>query len=529
MSLLKRALAALSLQPYNPVSIKAEAHPFINPEGFVDFGPDDIENPRNWSMGRRVLITVATVFLDMVGTFSSSAPTGCLPSIANHFGVSLEVAGLNLTLFVLGYCAGPLAFAPLSEIYGRQHIFTITFTLYLASSFLCAFAPNLASLLTGRMLAGIFVSAPLSNGPAVIADIWSPIEMAVAMAGFGAVTFLGPALGPITAGFLDMAKGWRWSFYSLLWLAVAGFFAAFTIPETHAPTILRHKAERIRVAQIPGYETVQAECETQDRSLKNVFKISLTRPWIILFDPISFLIAIYVSVVYTLLYMLFSIYPIVFQERRGWNAGVGALPLLGTSTGACLGGVLVFFDTMRQMKRAEKGKEIVAEHRLPVSIVGGIGFAVSMFWFAWTAEFDSIHWFVPTLAGVGLACSNLLLFVGFLNYLVDTYLAYAASAMAANTILRSACAATAPLFTTKMFHTLGVGGGGSVIGGMATILAATPFLFYKYGKSIRTRSKFAAASAKNPDPLPSSIEMDQVCEEALTTNESLNNQAVPEK
>ncbi|KAF5686206.1 benomyl methotrexate resistance [Fusarium denticulatum] len=514
MSFLKRALAALTLQPYNPVSLKVETQPFISSNGFVDFAPDDIENPRNWSMGRRVLITIATVFLDMVGTFSSSAPTGCLPSIANHFGVSLEVAGLTLTLFVLGYCAGPLAFAPLSEIYGRQHIFTITFTLYLASSFLCAFAPNLPSLLIGRMLAGIFVSAPLSNGPAVIADIWSPIEMAVAMAGFGAVTFLGPALGPITAGFLDLAKGWEWSFYSLLWLAIAGFLVSFTIPETHAPTLLRHKAERIR-AQIPNYKMAQAECETQDRSLKNVFQISLTRPWVILFDPISFCIAIYVSVVYTLLYMLFSIYPIVFQERRGWNAGVGALPLLGTSIGACLGGVFVLFDTMRQMKRAEKGKEIVAEHRLPVSIVGGIGFAVSMFWFAWTAEFDSIHWIVPTLAGVGLACSNLLLFVGFLNYLVDTYLAYAASAMAANTILRSACAATAPLFTTKMFHTLGVGGGGSVIGGMATLLAAIPFLFWKYGKNIRIRSKFAAASAHAADPLPSSIEMDQAREEDL--------------
>jgi hypothetical protein len=85
----------------------------------------------------------------------------------------------------------------------------------------------------------------------------------------------------------------------------------------------------------------------------------------------------------------------------------------------------------------------------------------------------------------------LLIFVGFLNYLVDVYQMYAASAIAANTIARSACGAAAPLFTSQMFAALGVGGGGSLIAGVATLLAAIPFLFYKYGKQIRMRSKFA--------------------------------------
>lgn len=391
MASLRRVASFITNKPYSTENIKVDDDVYLNSNGYLDFAPGDVENPRNWSKGRRVVITLAIVFLDMVGTFSSSSPTGCLHSIAEHFDVSLEVAGLTLTLFVLGYCAGPLAFGPLSELYGRKWIFHITFALYLAFSFLCAFASNFATLLLGRFITGTLVSAPLSNGPAVIADIWDPFQRSVAMAGFGAVTFLGPALGPITAGFLDLEKGWRWSFYSLLWLAAIAFFVAITIPETHAPTLLRAKARRIRDAQIPGFESVKAEAEDEDRSLRNNFKIALTRPWIIFFDPISFLIAIYVAVVYTLLYMLFSIYPIVFQEKRGWNSGVGALPLLGTSTGACLGGLIVYFDTKRQQRKIAKEKsfgDIEAEDRLPISIVGGVGFAISMFWFAWTAEYE---------------------------------------------------------------------------------------------------------------------------------------------
>ena len=123
-----------------------------------------------------------------------------------------------------------------------------------------------------------------------------------------------------------------------------------------------------------------------------------------------------------------------------------------------------------------------------------------------------VHWIVPTLAGCFLSAAMLLLFVAYLNYLVDVYLMYAASAIAANTIARSACGAAAPLFTNQMFTALGVGGGGSLIGGVAALLAAVPFLFYKYGKQIRARSKFA--------PMPKKQAQAKVDEETGPTEEA---------
>lgn len=75
---------------------------------------------------------------------------------------------------------------------------------------------------------------------------------------------------------------------------------------------------------------------------------------------------------------------------------------------------------------------------------------------------------------------------------------YAASAIAANTIARSACGAAAPLFTNQMFTAMGVGGGGSLIGGVGALLAVIPFLFYKYGKQIRIKSRFAPAVDARP-------------------------------
>lgn len=501
MDAIERVLSRPVAKPYRNRNIKDERI-YLNDKGLLDFNPDfDIENPKNWSTARRWYITFVSVLLVVNATFASSSPSGCLPGISETFSVSREVSGLVITLFLLGYVFGPLVFAPLSEFFGRRWVFYATFIGYFAFIFLCAFTNSFAGLLVGRFLTGTFASAALSNAPGVLADVWGPLERGNAMAVFSMMTFIGPAMGPVTSGFLQLTKGnngWRWNFYELLWLAAATLILLFTIPETLPQQVLLNKARRIRRAKVPGYENVKAPVEVTDRTLAGIFRVALTRPWIILFDTISFLVAIYLSVVYCLLYMLFSIYPIVYQEKRGWNAGVGELPLLGTALGACIGGAYVFWDTARSKKQVIAGKELQPEDRLSTAMLGGILFPITMFWFAWTGEYNSVHWIASALAGVFLASSILLIFVAYLNYLTDSYLMYAASAIAANTIARSAAGAAAPLFTDYMFNALGVGGGGSLIGGVAVLLAPIPFLFYRYGRKIRERSPFAPTGQK-PD------------------------------
>ncbi|OAP55305.1 hypothetical protein AYL99_10278 [Fonsecaea erecta] len=495
METIERILSKPVAKPYRSRKIDPSVKPYLNRFGQVDFAPGDIENPREWSTGRRWYCTLVGVVLVCNATFASSSPSGSLRGIAKEFHVSDVAAGLVITLFLLGYVAGPLIFAPLSEFYGRRYVFYGTFTLYVVFNFLCAFAPNFASLLIGRLLTGTFASAPLTNAPGVLADVWGPVERGNAMAIFSMMTFIGPAIGPVISGFLELKEDWRWSFYVLLWLGGVTELLMFTIPETFPPVVLINKARRLRATGIPEYQELQAPAEAEGRRLTDIFKVALIRPWQILFDTISMLVAVYISVVYLLLYMLFTIYPIVFQEKRGWNSGVGELPLVGTVIGACIGGSIIFYVSRRDKERMLAGIPRKPEDRLPVAMIGGIMFAVTMFWFAWTANFNSIHWIVPTLAGTFLSTSILLIFVAYLNYLTDTYLMYTASAMAANTICRSACGAAAPLFTNQMFRSLGVGGGGSLIAGVACLLAPIPFIFYKYGPQIRQRSRFAPTDA----------------------------------
>ncbi|KAJ5288180.1 MFS general substrate transporter [Penicillium angulare] len=237
---------------------------FFDKNSHLEFAPDDPEDPKNYSFKRKCYITAVSISL----------------GISDDLHVSVEAAGLVTTLFLLGYCAGPPFWAPLFEFYGRRWIFFISFTLYLAFGFLCAFTPNFAGLIIGRFLAGTAVSAALTNGPGVLADIWQPV---------------GPSLGPVVSGFLQLQETWRWTFYVLLWMAGATEILLITLPETLPIIVLRNKVRRLR--RIPGKEHVKAPVETSNCFLAGIYKIALTRPWKLLIDPVNFFVAIYYAVV----------------------------------------------------------------------------------------------------------------------------------------------------------------------------------------------------------------------------------------
>ncbi|KAL1873628.1 hypothetical protein VTK73DRAFT_815 [Phialemonium thermophilum] len=466
--------------------------PCLDDDGLLCFGPGDADDPRNWSTTRKWLISLVATLLSLNGNFASSVSSGCLPSLSDAFRVSQEAASLTVSLFLLGFCAGPFVFAPLSEFYGRRRVFYGTFLLYLAFDFLCAFPPSFGGLLAGRLLAGTAASATLSNVPGVLSDLWDPSERGDSMAVFSFMSWAGPSLGPIVSGFLQITKGWRWAFFVVLWLGAPTALLMLTIPETYAPTRLICKARRIRKQAKPEspQASVRAPGEANQPSLARMYKIALTRPWALLFDPICLVCNVYTFVVSTLQYMLFSVYPIVFEDMRGWNAGVARLPLLGTVVGAFVGGLIIFLDTSRRKKKTARLGELEPEDRLYMAMIGGVIFPIAMFWFAWTGEYNSVPWIVPSLAGCLLSVGLVLIFVALLNYLVDSYHSVAASAVAGNTCARCIGCAAAPLFTNQMFNALGIGGGGSLIGGVSALLAVCPFVFYRYGRQIRARSRY---------------------------------------
>lgn len=104
---------------------------------------------------------------------------------------------------------------------------------------------------------------------------------------------------------------------------------------------------------------------------------------------------------------------------------------------------------------------------------------------------SDIHWAVPAASGVFTGFGLMSIFLQALNYLVDAYLMFAASAIAGNTFLRSIAGAGFPLFARQMFEGMGIQWAATLLGCIAVALAPIPFVFYKYGGRIREKSAYA--------------------------------------
>lgn len=283
--------------------------------------------------------------------------------------------------------------------------------------------------------------------------------------------------------------GFLGAFSGALWI-----IGGLLVPETYAPVLLRRRAEKLSEITGKVYES-KLDIDQGKVNLKESFKIALSRPWLLLFrEPIVFLLSLYMAIVYGTLYMLFAAYPIVFQQVRGWNQGVGSLPFLGIMVGMIGAVAYSIYDNKRYVKvEEEHGGFAPPEARLFPCLIATVTIPVGLFWFAWT-NYPSIHWIVCIIAGAPFGFGMVLVFLSIMNYLIDAYTIFAASVLAANSVLRSIFGAVFPLFTTYMYEGLGIHWASSIPAFLALACVPFPFLFYKYGAAIRTRCKYAAQS-----------------------------------
>lgn len=197
--------------------------------------------------------------------------------------------------------------------------------------------------------------------------------------------------------------------------------------------------------------------------LKAKLQACLFQPFQLLFrEAIVFLIAIYMSVLYGILYMFFIAYPIVYGEGRGYSAGITGLIFIPLAVGVVSSAAFAPLVDRHYMNLHQKHDgRLPAEARLvPMMLICWL-IPIGLFIFAWTSQLQTL-WAGLCLAGLTLGFGFIFLYNSANNYLVNSYQHLAASALAAKTFLRSIWGAGTVLFTIQMYHTLGYEWAGSL-------------------------------------------------------------------
>ncbi|KAH7112115.1 polyamine transporter 3 [Dendryphion nanum] len=452
--------------------------------------PDDPENPQNWPEKEKWTQIAIISTMTIVTPLGSSMFAPGIPKIMAEFKeTSSIVATFVVSIYILGFAFGPLVIAPLSELYGRKHLYDWGNVLFVLCTVATALSQNMDMMLAFRFLMGLAGAVPITIGSGTIADMMPVEKRGRAMSAWALGPLLGPCIGPVAGGYLIKAAGWRWVFW--LVAILGGVFiplSFFFLKETYGPTILAHKARKNH--QKGNDTTIQSSPETKD-NFSNKFREAFFRPLVILVSvPLVTVCALYVAIGYGILYLLFTTFSFVYKDQYGFDEGSIGLAFLPAGIGMMIGvgtfGPLADFMVKRQQARSTT---VVPEIRispvlvLPCALVLPIG----LFIYGWTVE-KGVHYIVPML-GVVIFCAGLMgVMMCVQNYLLDTYPARAASVTAALAVLRSVAGALLPLGGLDMYDALGLGWGNSLLAFIALAMVPIPVVFYLFGERIRKRS-----------------------------------------
>ncbi|EEH11407.1 conserved hypothetical protein [Histoplasma capsulatum G186AR] len=437
-------------------------------------GHDDPDNPRNMKLARKWAAIAVLAVGSVCVTCASSLYTMTYAQLMEEFNCSRVVATLGLSFFILGLGLGPLVLAPLSE--------------------------NIETMLVARFFTGISGSAFLSVAGGTIGDMFARHELGAPMMIYTASPFLGPELGPLLGGFICEFTSWRWIFYMLLiWSASVLVAIALFVPETYHPVLLRRKAIRLR--RETGDERWRAPIERRERSVAQTVLRTVYRPMMLLaLEPMCLSLCIFSAILLGIIYLFFGAFQLVFSTLHGFTLSQVGLSFLGLFVGMM---VAILSDPLwrrnytrlarkREMKVGKLG-EYEPEWRLPPAIAGAPLVSIGIFIFAWTV-YRHVHWIAPIIGTAVFGMGTVLVYSGIFTFLVDAYPLYAASALAANSFLRSSFGAVFPLFGIQMYHRLGFNWASSLLAFLTVAMAPFPFLFFRYGKWIRKGSRFANSS-----------------------------------
>ncbi|KAF2430204.1 MFS general substrate transporter [Tothia fuscella] len=491
----------LSRLATNRTGISIATNGTSDPGFEIDFEENDTSDPRNWPFWYRATVIFFISYSTLTVVMYSTSYTSAIPGIKSSFGIKSDtVPVLGITTYMIGLALGSIILAPMSEMMGRRPIYLVAMAMFGLLIIPCALAQNLETILIARFFGAIAGSAMIGNSPGTVNDIVQEEHRALAFSIWSLGPMNGPVVGPLVGGFVFQYLGWRWTSWIIAISSAVAFVMICLIKETYAPAILRKKAKERRKEM----DDERWWSRYDDKvAFWPLLKVNLSRPFVMaVTEPICIFWNIYIALLYSVLYLCFVAYPIVFGGERGWRSGSIGLSYIGIGVGSVI--VIACEPLIRKMIDNHKidpatGKP-PPESMVSIVCIAALCVPTGELIFAWTCT-PNVHWIVPILAGIPFGAGNCAVFIYSSSYLVHSYGIYAASALAGNAVLRSAMGGTLPLAGPKLYQTLGPHWAGTLLALIEFAMVPIPFIFYRYGHKIRMKSALISSMQEDKERL----------------------------
>jgi MFS family permease len=392
---------------------------------------------------------------------------------------------------------GSLVAGPFSETFGRNIVYITSMAVFMIWIMASGLAPNFGAQITFRFLAGCSASTPLVCSGGSVADMYNSLEKTWSFPLYAITCFGGPMLGAVMGAYIGPSTlvSWRWvEWTTLISAGLVLVLVMLFMPETYGPLLLQWKAAHYR--SITGDDRFRSAHEVGNATLFSRLRVSMTRPFLMLTEPIIIAMTLYITVVYIVLFTFLVGWPYIFERTYGLSQGLANIIFIAMFLGTQVTFVLVplvYRKTVRQLEDAHKHGETIfhPEVRLWYAMYGAaLAIPVSLFWLAWTSFANISIWsaiFAVTLFGFGVTGIFLCVYM----YIIDSYEIYSASALTFVALTRYVVAGGMTVVGIPFYENLGIHYTLTIMACVAAILVPIPYVLYFRGHWIRSKSRFA--------------------------------------
>ncbi|CEF78688.1 hypothetical protein FGSG_03814 [Fusarium graminearum PH-1] len=467
-------------------------------------GPNDPENPYNWSVKKKWFAVGLGLFATFISMMNGAIITTAHEAIGEDFNISDENFPHSywpVTSWGLGGAIFSLVLLPIMEDFGMRIVFLLVYTVFLCFLIPVGTAPNYETLIITRFFSGGCCTILANAVAGIIGNVFATDRARTIPTGLYIMIYLNSSsLGPVVGAAIFQYLPWRWIGYiELIWTGV--FFPIFilALPETRASAILTARAKKLRKQ---GQNTY-SQTELDSKSIMHDIWISIQRPlYMLCTESVVAISTIWTAFSLGVIYVFTQSVEQVFSELYGWNAVEAGYVQASIVVGEILGFGLCVLTNNWYYASASRNKEEpgtpIPEARLYVAVIGGfIGVTGGMFVYAWTS-FSWVTWVGPAFGLMLVGLGTEAVVVSIANYLIDAYSNYAGSAIGATILGENLGVAFLPLASSSMYTNLGFHWASSLLGFISLVLAAAPIAVFIWGKEIRARSPFMKSAMSKP-------------------------------
>lgn len=177
--------------------------------------------------GSRLALVFTALMLAMgVAALSETIAATALPTIVGDLG-GVEIMQWVSTTYILATTVTMPVYGKLGDVMGRKPLLMFGLGLYAAGKAVCGVAPNMAFLITGRLISGLGGGGLIILSQAALSDVIPPRRLGAYMGVMGSIFTITRVLGPLLGGWFVEVTGWRWIFWftiPLALLAIAGLW-----------------------------------------------------------------------------------------------------------------------------------------------------------------------------------------------------------------------------------------------------------------------------------------------------------------